>query len=287
MMVAATVAGAAAVATAGAVQLASRSRSHGLWWDGGASSTVAGWSSTRRTLLEMGIDHVVLALNDHADAREGKAVTNWAPAQIVAVARPRRPRVDVMIWAAPTRAFVRSLEEQLPNLKRAGVRVVEFDIERDAWGVSPAGFDSRRAAAIEIARVTRAAGFVVGTTQIVERLYEDWRGLSDYVAVQAYSHARGGEPSYQPGGIYAPGAMQERAAQKVRAYGAPLVQGLYAHDQVFDDLNAEAAMTTAYHAAARTSRVMRWWSSKWVLGHRDNGYSKAVIRQLAREKARR
>lgn len=263
-----------------AVAFGRASRSHGLWWDDGRSWTLAHWPRLCAELKAMGIDHIVVGTNGSENAKLGRADGRWSAEQLAQLAAPRNaPRVHAMVWAAPTATFLASFKRYCSELQQTGIRVVELDIEREVWGDTPvSGFPSKEAAADALLQAALDAGLVVGVTMIPDRVYPGFE-RADYIAIQSYSRFAGGADTHRPGGNYGPGAMQERGARAAKRAGLPLVQGLAAYDQQFSGpLGPE--MHTAYDAAHRTSKVIRWWSSKWVIGANANPDVRRVIEKL-------
>ena len=103
----------------------------------------------------------------------------------------------------------------------------------------------------------------------------------DYIAVQAYSQRwPNGDGTYaesfDPGGRYAPGAMQALAERKAKAAGFRAVLfGAAAYRQEFPSLSARDAMRIAYDASAG-GIGRRWWSLKNV---RRNEYAQQFLRE--------
>ena len=253
--------------------------SHGLYWDAARDWSLENWPTIEQELGRIGIDHIVVPLNGHEHAIAGRAAVRWLPEHVATLIRKARSiRVDVMIWAAPTAEFVADARRVLPRLKRAGVSIVEFDAERDAWGVVPVG-TTRAAAALALLDAARSAGLNAGVTMIPERIYPEWAS-ADYCAVQSYSRANGGLANHSGDGPYAPGNMQRLGARRVQQAGMPLVQALAAYDQRWPGTPVVEPMRRAYEAAASSSRVVRWWSAKWVVGHRAQADVRAAIAML-------
>lgn len=282
-MMAAITLGLAGITAAAGAAVRAKNISHGLWWDDGRQWTTKNWIRLAGELRSMGIDHIVVNTNGHEAAIAGHADGRWTAAQLGAL-RGLSKLVDVhaMVWCAPNRAFANSFGRYCKELYAAGIRVVELDAERDAWGTAVTGFASREAAAAELIRVAKAAGLTVGVTMIPERMYPEFFG-ADYVAVQAYSRYNKGTANHGYGQAYGPGRMQELAYRRAKQARLPLVTGLAAYDQDWHGSKELAdlhGMTLAYDTARQLSRSIRWWSSKWLVGHRAQPAVRARIAKL-------
>lgn len=250
--------------------------SHGLWWDDGRSWTLENWPRLCAELKSIGIDHIVVNTNGHKNAIAGLADGRWTAEHLGRLARAKNaPRVHAMVWAAPTKAFHASFARFCGELHQAGIGTVELDIERDAWGTALVGFASREEAARALVQTAIEAGLRIGVTMIPERVYAGFE-RADYIAVQSYSRYHDGLENHAPGGAYGPGNMQRRGATAAKRAGLPLVQGLAAYDQTWAGKPFGPEMRAAYDAARSTSRVIRWWSSKWVIGH----YAQPAVRRM-------
>ena len=259
-----------------------RAHEHGLYWDIGRSETLTEWPRLILELRQMGIDYIVVNTNGHEAAIAGKADGRWSAAQLARLAAgARAPQVRAMGWAAPTSTFDASFSRYCRNLAKAGIRVVELDIERDAWGTAVKGFSSRHEAAQALLKGARDAGLVVGVTMIPERLYDEFK-TADYVSIQAYSRNNRGMANHGFGATYGPGGMQDRAYKGAQRLRLPWVCGLAAYDQYWDDERRAdlKGMRIAYEAAAARSRSICWWSAKWVLGHRADSRVRSQITRL-------
>lgn len=281
----AAIAGASAIAVT--IPRLINMRTHGLYWDSGRTWTLENWPRLVEELRDLKIDHIVVNTNGSKAAIEGKAGGRWSPAHLARLQAARgAPSIHAMIWAAPTRAFADDFARYARQLASAGVRVVELDVERDAWGVAVRGFESREAAARELVRIAKDAGLVVGVTMIPARIYAGFEA-ADYIAVQAYSKYNGGAENHGHGAYYGPGNMQDRAARAAARAGLPCVIALAAYDQRWPSgpLADLRAIDIAWEGARRNSRSVRWWSSKWIVGHRADPEVKARIRALVRGKS--
>lgn len=262
-----------------------RARTHGLYWDDGRTWTFERWPALCKDLRALKIDHIIVNTNGSEAAKAGRASGRWSAEQLRRLQTHDAPNVHAMVWAAPTAAFANDFRTFCQSLAKANIRVVELDIERDAWGEPVRGFASREAAAATLVDIAHDAGLTVGVTMIPSRLYAGFHD-ADYLVPQAYSKYANGAANHDAGGYYAPKNMQDRAARAAaNAYPRlPLVLALAAHDQrwpagPFANLHG---MDVAYHAARQHSKSIRWWSSKWVVGHRADPQVKERIRKMVR-----
>lgn len=277
-------AGAAALTASAVAMRRKNKREHGLYWDIGRSWTLQHWPRLTAELKQLGIDYIVVNTNGSEAAIAGKADGRWTAEQLGQLdAAARGPQVRAMVWAAPTRKFADDFARYCRRLRVVGIRVVELDIERDAWGTLVKGFKSREEAAAHLLRVARDAGLTVGVTMIPDRLYGEF-ATADYVSVQAYSRNNKGAANHGYGATYGPGGMQERAYTGALRLRLPWVCGLAAYDQHWKDdrLSGLKGMRIAYDAAANRSKSICWWSAKWVLGHRQDPQVRAEIARLIR-----
>lgn len=277
-------AGLATAAAASAAAFAPRRRAHGLYWDDGRSWTLNHWPTLVPKLKSLGIDHVVVNVNGSEAAKNNRADGRWTAEQLRQLRVPGGPDIHAMVWASPTRAFAIDFDRYCQSLRKAGIRVVELDVERDAWGLAPAGYRSHADAAAELLRIARKHGLTIGVTMIPSRMYAEFHG-ADYVSVQAYSKYNSGQENHGPTGYYGPGQMQERAYRAALSARMPMVTALAAYDQKWPALDGLAGMTIAYQAAVQRSRCVRWWSSKWVVGSRAQADVQAHIRAMIRNDA--
>lgn len=273
-------AGLATVAAASTAAFRNR-HSHGLYWDDGRTWTLTHWAAISSQLASMGIDHIVIVTNGSAAAREHKADGRWSAKQLAQLRTVGAPDILAMVWGAPTKQFAKNFDRYCAELRSAGIRTVELDVERDVWGMMPVGFRSHKEAATELLRIARSHGLRIGVTMIPSRMYPEFAG-ADYVSVQAYSKYNGGAENHGPGGYYGPAQMQERAYRAALKLKMPLVMALAAYDQRWPSYKGLEGMHIAYQAARNRARCVRWWSSKWVVGSRADPAVRNHIAQLIR-----
>lgn len=256
-------------------------KTHGLYWDDGRTWTLENWPRLVQLLKKMGVDYIVVNTNGSEAARAGRASGRWSAAQLSKLMVQGGPDVHAMAWASPTRAFADDFDKYCASLRAHGIRVVELDVERDAWGLPSTGFSSHREAAKSLLKIARSHGLTIGVTMIPSRMYAEFAG-ADYVAAQAYSKYKGGAANHAPGGAYGPGNMQRRAYRAAKNLGVPLVQALAAYDQKWPELKRLDGMTIAYKQARNSSNSIRYWSSKWVVGSRADATVAHHIQTLIR-----
>ena len=253
---------------------------HGLYWDDGRAWTVSNWPRLCAELRSMRIDHIVVVTNGSDAAKAGKADGRWSASQLGALRRGRNaPRVHAMVWASPTKAFARAFAKYCAELHQAGIDVVELDVERDVWGDAATDYADKETVARALVQIAIDAGLTVGVTMIPDRVYAGFE-RSDYISMQSYSRYHGGLAQFDGDGPYAPGPMQRRGANAAQRLGLPLVQALGAWDQRWGTRPLGPEMMHAYEAARATSRSVRWWSSKWVIGSRAQPEVRKIIEKL-------
>lgn len=208
------------------------------------------------------------------------------------------------VWPEPRREFVDDLRMKLPAyLKASGAAALEHDAEGNFTKTKLKGYKSLKEAAAEIDAVMNgfAKQFDIRdevTTFTMHAENSEDAVLSDdadRVLGQGYSVRKrvgnDGEPFLVPWDHkYGPGRMQrltfDRSMQIPKKNGKPAIAcGLAAYDQEWPGHTGEEAMRVAYEAALLYNpKEIRWWSSKWVVGHLARPYAVRFFESLVASK---
>ncbi len=212
----------------------------------------------------------------------------WKEEQFVAAARGLSARgihVIFTAWPRPRRAAIDTLCATVGRLLRK-CRGAGFEI--DAEGNWKASFLTDFANLDEAGqylgeRMRRASPegtrLELTTYPYHEELAEapTVAQYMDVVVPQAYSVAGARKPGW--GERLGPGSMQETAIELGRRVpGTQLVVGLAAYSQQYPGHLAADAMQLALDTVGDEGiEEVRYWSSKWILGQRANGYAAGFL----------
>lgn len=213
------------------------------------------------------------------------------------------------VWPDPVSDYLKAMEEGIDELLEAVPATgVEYDTEfnwtkRRVKGFKPQRRHGRRQSALDVAGdelVALTARLKAKHPQIRSELTtftshtENGRAADvaphmDRLMPQAYSvreRTRKGKDWNVPWThTYGPGRMQRFTLDRtLLADGdqAEMGCGLAAYDQKWPGRDAADAMGAAYEAAMAYDVVeIRYWSSKWILGVRDNKYAAEFLKDLA------
>jgi hypothetical protein len=202
----------------------------------------------------------------------------------------------ITVWLAPSRRYIDQMIAYLEMVVVAGYAAVEVDLEH-LWRIRHLeGFDELTDAAVyALHRLLRIRDRLDVRLEVTTH---PWHGESsphalvtphvDRLVLQAYSIREWPDGTtvdwYGPKG---PGQMQQFAYEDalhvpciVRG-DVDLALGLPAWSQTWPGHAPADAMMTAYQAALDLGVVeARYWSSKFVLGARSNGYSNTFLRGI-------
>lgn len=243
----------------------------------------------------------------------------WSVAQLEELGeRCTRAGIELVItvWPDPVPGYLAAMEDGIAGiLEVVRVDAIEVDTEHN-WKVRRVrGFPRARIDGVWRSPLDLAGDDLVDRLRRLKRAYRACRlelttftshtenGRSadvapymDRLVVQAYSkrHRGRGEARRTIGWdhTYGPGHMQHHTLDRTLLVpgiedGRPEIAiGLAAWDQRgFPERAPHDAMRAAYDAAvARDVVEVRYWSSKWVLGVRSNGYALEFLRELAAER---
>lgn len=275
-----------------AVAAAPQKPSLGLWLDD-PTSLVAKPEYWDR-LKDHGFSTAAIMLESVGDGWNPSYSTD-SLAKIANLARPRDIEIVLTIWPEPNPKYLQSVEAGIPNfLKAAGAAALESDVESNWTRKLVNGFPNLDKAGDALVamydRLRSSLDVRVELTTFTEHPENsksaDVAPHVDRLYVQAYSVRNRTEGVIDWDGRYGPGGMQrltlDRANQVPKTNGKPLVCcGLAAYDQEWPGKKGEDAMRVAYDAALHYNPLeIRFWSSKWVLGIKANGYASRFIKSL-------
>lgn len=246
------------------------------------------------SLSELGIDTVAIMVNQANTTSSAPAWSMlWSAAELLdAAQRFRNAGIDVVLtaWPRPSKQQIDQLCSALqPLLNDSGAVGFEVDTEGN-WAESfLADFDSLKSAGAYLAermRATAPAGTRLElTTYPYHAEFTSGATVSPFMDVllpQAYSVSRAGGPGFDD--RLGPGGMQQTAIERAsRIQGPRLACGLAAYYQEYPGHTANEAMQRALDVVGEHQvQEIRYWSSKWVIGHQKNDYAAGFVRSIAK-----
>lgn len=200
--------------------------------------------------------------------------------------------IVLTVWPEPAVAYLNDFEKKIGDyLDASGAAGLEFDAEGNWLPKRVRGFKNLDLAGdrlVEIFREIQQKHKV--RTELTTYPYHAENSAKADIAVacnrllpQAYSVRSRTEGAIEWDDNFGPGRMQRFTLD--RALMVPgdqgLSCGLAAYDQTWPGKRGEEAMRVAYAAALKYKPLeLRYWSSKWVLGHRKNGYASRFFLNL-------
>lgn len=200
--------------------------------------------------------------------------------------------VVLTIWPQPQKRYLDELEAEIEQyIEASGCAGLEFDLEGNWIPSAVEGFKDLEAAGnrlLEIVNKLRAK-YALRIEVTTFTLHHE-NGPRAYVAKkadrllpQAYSVRNRTTGPADWDHPYGPEKMQKLTLD--RALTVPGEQklscGLAAYDQVWPGKTGEEGMKAAFDAAMQYSpEEIRFWSSKWVLGMKKNGYASRFLLSL-------
>ena len=200
--------------------------------------------------------------------------------------------IVLTVWPEPNKAYLDQLDSKIGEyLDAAGAAGLEFDAEgnwihkqvKDFPNVDKAGDRLVEIFLAIKARHDVRTELTTFTMHVENSKNADIAPHCDRLLPQAYSVRNRSEGPVAWDHQYGPKAMQKLTLD--RALSVRGVQtlscGLAAYDQVWPGKRGEDAMKAAYEAALEYSPAeIRFWSSKWVLGAKKNGYASRFLLSL-------
>lgn len=252
----------------------------GIWIDDSPATVLQAGYLARLTGLPLG--HIAVMAEGSGDGLD----VRWTQRQLreLAASTPGFRRI-LTLWPEPDADYLIELDDRLPGLLEAlGSDVVELDLEGHWKSHKVRGFRSLREAGTALRGVVRTHAREVEVTTFPAHLEANARGAftgEDRLLLQSYavSEARGEKRA--PDGRYGPERRAFEDIVQARAKGEPGVEvavGLAAWQQSGWPGEPEEAMAAALASAQRAGvGMVRWWSSKHVIGARANSYAAKAI----------
>lgn len=196
-------------------------------------------------------------------------------------------------WPEPRRRYMEEFRQEIPKLLEAsGASALEFDTEGNWKKNRVRGFKNLTSAGEHLVKmvkgISRESAVRLELTTYPYHV-ENSRAaeLAPHVhrlLPQAYSVRNRSTGKVPWDTRFAPGGMQCLTLDRARQVGPKLSCGLAAYDQTWPKHSGEEAMRTAWEAAMKYNPLeIRFWSSKWVLGIRRNGYASRFLKSLKAE----
>lgn len=265
----------------------------GVWYDELESWTVDHLDEALADMQALHFYDCSVELNRQKD--EGYGLTRWSTDGIIWFSQHLRYigiRPVLMYWPWPTRSNLDGLlygsggTPPLVEIARSCGAQIELDVEGYNWDHDRVeGFGSldeaTRYLMDELLRQAHRAGIEIQVTTHGGRVEQYLIAkMADVVAIQAYSHWKGGERPWD--GPYGPGAMQRSRIELVRGLHHPgLIVGLAAWDQNYPGHTWDEAMQVALDACrAAGANHVRYWSAKHIFGHRAKTRSYEFIESI-------
>lgn len=210
----------------------------------------------------------------------------WTTAQLEqlrALAEPRKISLVLTTWPLPNRELLAVFDRELPALlAAAGASALEVDTEGNWLRSRLHGFANMDEAARALVDTMREVAAPTGAKlELTTYPFHPENGAKaqvaphmDRVFPQAYSVAMrrnkpvGWDEREGPGHLQKFSAARARAITTVAQGKTMLGMGLPAYDQAFPGHPPVQALTVALDSAIELGVAeVRYWSSKWILGH--------------------
>jgi hypothetical protein len=253
-------------------------------------------------LQRIGIGSVAVMINKSTTPLRAKTWSlNWNTSQLAKLgllAKARDIEVVLTTWPLPTKASLDAMKADMPGFMQAA-QAVAFEVDTESnWTVkrlNKKDFPTLDDAAKAFAAMMRASIPAKGRLELTTFAEHGENGvkatlapLVDRLLPQAYSVSK------QPGGQlvdwsksrYSPGKMQDFTLGRtatVPGAGSQLEVGcgLAAYGQRWKGHTEAEAMELAFRrAVAHGCAEIRFWSSKWILGAKKNGYAASFIQSV-------
>lgn len=200
------------------------------------------------------------------------------------------------IWPQPDKQYLDELEVEISKyIDASGAAGLEVDVEGNWTSKEVKGFKNLDVAGDYLVAIlnrlrakhdirTEATTF---TGHAENSSKADVARHATRLLPQAYSvrNRSSGEIAWDAN--YGPGHMQKLTLDKSLTVPGDQVLscGLAAYDQTWPGKKAEEAMQVAWDAAMKYKPAeIRFWSSKWVLGIKKNGYASKFLLSLKKDK---
>ncbi|HSR67309.1 MAG TPA: peptidoglycan-binding domain-containing protein [Acidobacteriota bacterium] len=270
----------------------------GLWIDDPPSRVLeAGFADALQEIGATSAAIMVNASNTRTSDPPWKPL--WSSGQLVRAAellRQRNIELILTAWPRPSASQIGEMRPALAELLDAtGAEALELDAEGNWRSRFLEGFASMQEAGQALAGELRAllppGGRLELTTYPFHSEFTSSAALSPHMDVllpQAYSVFRADDDATHWGEQLAPGNMQRLAIERARSVSGPAVAcGLAAYFQDrYPGHSAQDSMSSALQAVSADGvSEIRYWSSKWTIGHMKNAYAEAFLRGIPKADA--
>ena len=195
-------------------------------------------------------------------------------------------------WPEPTKTYIEHLDKELPRvLESLKTDTVEVDVEFNWKRHKVRGYRSLKEAGEELMKVLRKHCGEVEATTFAMHAEAGRRSTvaihCDRLLLQSYSVRKGVSKRLIPWGHrYAPGVRQEKDIARVKKAGFENIGvGLAAWQQKGFGVSPFEAMEEALIACFDADiYLIRYWSSKWIVGHRSTSYSPELVMLMKQHK---
>ncbi len=259
----------------------------GIWIDDPAASLQkpAFWD----TIAEHGLSTAAIMLEGVGNGFDPKySLTDLSRAKTLA--HERDIEIALTVWPEPNALYLDQLRTRIGGyISASGASALEFDAESNWLKPKVQGFKNLDVAGDKLVqifdeiRMLRDVRMEVTTfTMHAENSGKaDIAPHADRLLPQAYSVRNRAEGDVAWDGPHGPGAMQVLTLNRAKSIGPKLSVGLAAYDQVWPGKKGEDAMQAAWNMALMFEpQEVRFWSSKWVLGVKKNGYASRFLMSL-------
>lgn len=247
-------------------------------------------------IIDIGYDHVCVMVDGPGNALHN---VRWTLEQLetfrellLASHAPRDVESVLTLWGEPTRTFVEQVRVRLPGMLRAlGTLRVELDLEGGWSAKALQGFARLDDAATALIDVIRGAGAKLEVVSWRARLRAIAAFLPHIERLTLMIYPRR-HRSAKEGGLIGsnhptlgPRTMVERELRLVRTRILPaqleLAAALPAWDQSWPSLTpAQAMRLERAQALDEGVKVIRSWSSKWLVGARRQSVYAVALAEL-------
>lgn len=208
------------------------------------------------------------------------------------MALSRDIEVALTVWPEPNKQYLDELRAEIGKyIVASGAAALEFDAESNWIPKKVVGFANLHAASEYLAQIMQELRdkyhvrieLTTFTEHTENSAKADLATHVDRLLPQAYSVRNRSDGVVAWTDKYGPGNMQRRTLDNAKQVKGThkLCCGLAAYDQTWDTHTALQAMQTAWDAAtAYGVEEVRFWSSKWVIGIKKNGYASQFLLSL-------
>lgn len=245
-----------------------------------------------RSLQEHGLTFASLMIESSASGLD-LSYTPEALAALSELAADHGVSLVLTVWPEPKQSYLTVLNAKINGLLDAARAIgLECDLESNWTTKNLAGYPSLDAAGdalvvvLDRVRADHGPRTLVTTfpLHVENSARADVTGHVSIAMPQAYSVRTRSTGEVAWDAPLGPGNAQRLTLDLTKKIQGPrLGAGLAAYDQTWPGHTPQEAMQIAYDAAMAYDPVMlAWWSSKWVLGVKANGYASRFLKSLPR-----